>query len=101
MRLAGTEFTLFGSVLTMDKAVANVAKWLMANKPGVYTAPMFKKAPDLSTALSYAVKMATEIPAKVLGLDDRGRIEKGKFADLVLMDKDLAVKKVFVGGREI
>jgi N-acetylglucosamine-6-phosphate deacetylase len=45
--------------------------------------------------------MATVIPAKVLGLDDRGRIEKGKLADLVLMDKDLAVKKVFVGGREI
>ena len=101
MRLAGTEFTLFGSVLTMDRAVANVTKWLMANKPGVYTAPMFKKAPDLKTALSYAVKMATVIPAKVLGLDDRGRIEKGKLADLVLMDKDLAVKKVFVGGREI
>ena len=101
LRVAGTEFTLFGSVLTMDRAVANVTRWLMANQPGVYTGPMFKEAPDMQTALSYAVKMATVVPAKVLGLDDRGRIEKGKLADLVLMDKELAVTKVFVGGREI
>ncbi|MBN1809205.1 MAG: amidohydrolase family protein [Planctomycetes bacterium] len=100
LRLEGTEFTLFGSILTMDRAVANVARWLAGNHPGVYTRGVFDEAPTFGEALAHAVKMATEIPAGVLGLKDRGRLEKGKLADMVLLDGELAVRKVFVGGRE-
>jgi N-acetylglucosamine-6-phosphate deacetylase len=40
-------------------------------------------------------------PAIVLGLADRGRIVRGARADLILLDAELNLKGVFVGGREI
>ncbi|MEI8271762.1 MAG: N-acetylglucosamine-6-phosphate deacetylase [Paludibacter sp.] len=49
-----------------------------------------------------AVRMMTETPAKVLGIDNhKGSIEIGKDADLVIFDKDIQVKKVFINGELI
>lgn len=49
-----------------------------------------------------AVRMMTETPAKVLGIDNhKGSIEIGKDADLVIFDKDIHVKKVFINGQLI
>lgn len=60
--------TIAGSVLTMNRAVCNVAAWL--------------KVP-----FGEAVKMASLNPAQVLGLTDRlGSIAVGKEADLVVLD---------------
>lgn len=45
-------------------------------------------------------KMASLNPAKTLGLDDEiGSIAVGKFADLVVLDKDLNVCKTFINGK--
>lgn len=72
---------LAGSGLTMDIAVRNAIKML-----------------DVS--LPMAVRMAAANPARVLGLNDRkGQIKKGYHADLVLLDKDLNVKKTWVSGK--
>ena len=51
--------------------------------------------------LCEAVKMMTEIPARIMGLATKGRIAPGMDADIVLFDDDVCVKKVFVGGEEI
>ena len=41
-------------------------------------------------------------PAKQIGIYDKvGSIEEGKYADLVLMDKSLNIKAVYVHGKEI
>jgi N-acetylglucosamine-6-phosphate deacetylase len=40
-------------------------------------------------------------PSAILGLSDRGRIERGWRADLIVLDRDLNLKAVFVGGREL
>jgi N-acetylglucosamine-6-phosphate deacetylase len=40
-------------------------------------------------------------PAAVLGLRDRGSLTTGKRADLILLDQQLHLKAVFIGGREI
>lgn len=46
-----------------------------------------------------AVRMASLTPATVLGLQGRkGSVEVGKDADLLLLDKDLGVRAVIVGG---
>ncbi len=45
-----------------------------------------------------AVKMVSTTPAKLLGLQDRGSIEVGKRADLVLTDESFAVKAVYCKG---
>ena len=54
---------------------------------------------ELGCSLSDAVKMASQTPARILGLDKKkGSVEVGKDADLVLLDKDLLDKKPVESG---
>lgn len=46
-----------------------------------------------------AVKMATAVPAKILGLDrETGSVKAGRRADLVIFDKNISIRKVFRNG---
>ncbi len=67
-----------GSVSTSDKLIK-----VLVNECG-YTIP-------------FAVKMITEIPAKLLNLN-KGKIEKGKDADIIVFNDDINVQSVYVGG---
>jgi N-acetylglucosamine-6-phosphate deacetylase len=71
--------TLAGSALTMDRAVRNAA--------GLLGIPRRD-----------AVRMATETPADVLGMREKGRITPGADADLVLLAKDGTVQETVVAG---
>jgi N-acetylglucosamine-6-phosphate deacetylase len=71
---------LVGSGLTMDRAVANAVRLLGLSVP-------------------QAVRLATENPAQVLGLSRKGKIEKGRDADLILLDEDLAVTACYIQGK--
>lgn len=71
--------TLVGSTLSMDRAVRNIV--------------------GLGVPVERAVEMATTIPARALGLTDRGRIAPGMRADLVALDPEsLAVRAVWLAG---
>ena len=48
-----------------------------------------------------AVKMLTETPAKIQGLSDRGTLDAGKRADIVLFDDGLQILRTVVGGRTV
>ena len=47
------------------------------------------------------VKMLTETPARIQGLSDRGTLEIGKRADIVLFDDDLHILRTVVGGKTV
>ncbi len=49
--------------------------------------------------LSEAVKMITEIPAKIMGLNNKGKIKSGYDADIVIFDSEINIKKVFLNGK--
>jgi len=50
--------------------------------------------------LDTVVRMASLTPARIAGWDQyTGSIEPGKLADLVILDRDLNVQQVFVGGK--
>jgi len=50
--------------------------------------------------LETAIKKITHDPARYFGIKNRGTIEEGKVADLVILDKDNhGVKEVIVGGK--
>lgn len=52
--------------------------------------------------LPEAVRMASLTPARILGIDrDTGSLEAGKRADLVVLDAELNVKQVYVGGERV
>jgi len=70
---------LAGSLLTMDQAIRNLVGWG-------------------SAAPAVAIQMATQTPADVLGLTDRGRLTAGSIADLVLLDGQLNVETTIVRG---
>ena len=73
--------TLAGSVLTMDKAVKN-----MASKVGV--------------SLPKAIQMASFNPARSIGIDDKkGSLEPGKDADIVILNKNLETELTIVAGK--
>ena len=52
--------------------------------------------------LEDAARMASETPAKIMGVYDRkGSIERGKDADIIFFDKDINLTGVIQMGREI
>ena len=73
--------SLAGSLATMDKLVKT-----MVNKAGI--------------PLEDAVRMASETPARVIGVENtKGTLQKGKDADIVILDKDVNVRCVFSYGK--
>jgi N-acetylglucosamine-6-phosphate deacetylase len=75
-----TKLTLAGSALTMNRGMANFLKWL-------------KLPPEQVWA------MGTANPARLLGLENKGRIEVGADADLVLWENDLTPARTWVRGK--
>lgn len=71
--------TLAGSVLTMDRAFANLIT-------RIHVTPQ------------EAVMMTATVPARELGLHDRGKLAVGILADLVVLDDTFAVRQTYIGG---
>jgi N-acetylglucosamine-6-phosphate deacetylase len=58
-------------------------------------------ARDSKAPLHDVIRMASLTPAERAGIARKvGSLEKGKLADLLVLDKKLAVKRVFIGGQE-
>ena len=57
---------------------------------------------EVGIPLGSAVKCASVNPAKAIAVfDQRGSIELGKYADLVLLNKDLSIRTVFLRGKRV
>lgn len=57
---------------------------------------------EAGTPLQDAVRMASESPARMMGiLDRKGTLEKGKDADIILFDDGIEIRKTIVGGSVI
>ncbi|MEX2627692.1 MAG: N-acetylglucosamine-6-phosphate deacetylase [Ilumatobacteraceae bacterium] len=70
---------LAGSTLALDAAVRNLVAVTGAS-------------------VADAVRTVTSTPARVLGLSDRGRLVAGARADVTVLDRQLRVVEVYVGG---
>ncbi len=73
--------TLAGSTLTMDQALRNLV--------------------GLGLDLAEASRRTASHAADFLGLSDRGRLQAGAWADIVVLDRQLQLNRVFVEGEEI
>lgn len=60
-----------------------------------------RRSVQFGISLEDAVTAASTAPAEVIGRSDIGRIAVGCWADMVLLDKELNVLKVFVDGKEV
>ena len=77
-----TKNFLAGSALTMDRGMANLLRWLKLPPEQIWG-------------------MGTLNPARLLGLDRKGRLEPGADADLVLWNEDLTAARTWVNGISI
>jgi N-acetylglucosamine-6-phosphate deacetylase len=75
-----TDGTLAGSLLTMDRALANLVA--------------------AGGSLADAVHAASRVPAMLIGRPDLGRIAVGLPADIVVLDDDLHVTRTLIGGHD-
>jgi len=74
--------TLAGSVLSMDQALRNLVHTLRLD-------------------LADASKRVSTYAADHMGLQDRGRLTVGAWADVVVLNSELALQAVFVEGQEV
>lgn len=51
--------------------------------------------------LPSAVKMITEVPARIMKLDKKGSIKKGYDADIVIFDENINIKYTIVNGKVV
>lgn len=73
--------TLAGSVLTMDQAFRNLV--------------------TIGLDLADAARRVSTYPADYIGARDRGRLQEGAWADIVVMSPDLQLNHIFVEGESI
>ena len=52
-------------------------------------------------ALEVVVRMASATPAAIVGRTDIGSLEKGKCADVLILNEELVVQRVFVAGQHL
>ena len=72
-----------GSIATMDRLIRTMVQ-------------------QAEIPLEDAVRMASETPARIMGIYDRkGSLDKGKDADIIIMDENLELKGVWSMGREV
>jgi len=74
------EETLAGSIATMNIDVRNMVRLV-------------------GVTLQDAIKMATINPAREFGFDNKGRLERGKDADVILIDEDANMYMTIVEGK--
>ncbi|NWB28736.1 N-acetylglucosamine-6-phosphate deacetylase [Pseudomonas gingeri] len=73
--------TLAGSTLTMDQALRNLVK--------------------IGLPIAEASQRLSQFPADYLGLEDRGRLAPGAWADCVRLDRSLTLTSVMVEGEAV
>jgi len=74
--------TLAGSTLTMDQALRNLVD-------------------RIGLDLADASRRVSTFAADHIGLPDRGRLQRGAWADLVVLDRDLQITDVYVEGTPV
>lgn len=92
--LGGQEVRVAGNLATLrDGTIAGSVTSLMG---------CVRSAVDMGISLEAAIRCAAENPAKKIGIfKDYGSLSAGKKANLVLLDRDLSIKAVYINGRQI
>jgi N-acetylglucosamine-6-phosphate deacetylase len=93
------EYELGGKNVTVRAGAATIDNGSLAGS----TTPLIdclRNAVGFGVPVETVIKAATINPAKSVGLDDEiGSLEEGKRADMLIIDKNLSLKNVILGGK--
>ena len=96
------EYSLGGQAVTKSGSHATLHDGTLAGSATDLMGCMKVAATEMGLPLEVAVRAATENPARAIGLfDERGSLDAGKVADVVLLNADLDVAGVILRGKRI
>ncbi len=97
-----SRFSLFGRDCIVEGGVSLLAdRTALAGSVSRMIDLLRTMVMKVNVPLHEAVMMATENPARSIGLETKGRLEVGADADLVVLSPELEVLRTFSGGEEI
>jgi N-acetylglucosamine-6-phosphate deacetylase len=95
----GSHYSLYGNDCIVEQGVCLLAdRSALAGSAACMKDLVRTMVDDVDVPLHEAITMATLNPAEAIGLKNKGRIETGADADLVVLSHDLKVLKTFVAG---
>ena len=98
----GSHFSLFGKDCIVENGVCLLAdRSALAGSASRMIDLVRTMIMKVGVPLHEAVMMATENPARAIGLETKGRLEVGADADLVVLSPELEVLRTLAGGGEI
>ncbi|MBM7553133.1 N-acetylglucosamine-6-phosphate deacetylase [Thalassobacillus pellis] len=97
MGLGDGTYTFGGHQVQVKNGVATLADGTLASST-VTMNEALKNAVDAGIPLHDAIQMATQTPADILGMTEKGRVAAGCDADLVLLDENFQVVWTMVEG---
>lgn len=105
LRCAGMpdgDYELGGQPITMKDGKATLTGTDTLAGSSIHLMDGLRRAVSFGVPLEAAVTAATLAPAKVIGKEDEiGSLDVGKCADLVILDKDLNLKAVYIDGKAV
>ncbi len=96
--LGDGEYTIGGLQVSVKEGQARLAEGNLAGSTLRYNEGLKNIVEITGLPLNHLVATTAANQARSLGLNDRGHLEAGFLADIVLLDEAFEVKAVFVGG---
>lgn len=97
--LSDGEYEFGGQPIEVKDSVARTLEGAIAGSTSTLWTCV-KKAVEFGIDFESAVKMATQTPAEMLHLN-KGRVEVGYDADLLILDENLEIKEVIIAGATV
>ena len=98
----GSQFSLFGNECVLEGGVCLLADHsALAGSAARMIDLVRTLVDDVGLPLYEAITMATDNPARAIGLETKARVAVGAEADLVVLSSELEVLRTFAGGKEI
>ena len=98
----GSQFSLFGRDCLVEEGVCLLAdRSALAGSASRMIDLVRTMVMKVNVPLHEAVRMATENPARAIGLETKGRMDVGADADLIVLSPDLRVVRTIASGEEI
>ncbi len=93
-------YSLGGQDVRIEGGKATLADGTIAGST-TCLADCFRRAVGFGVPLESALRAATENPARAVGLfEEVGSLERGKRADILVLNRDLSLKAVVIGGKK-
>ena len=98
----GSRFALFGKDCIVENGVCLLAdRSALAGSAARMIDLVRTMVREVNVPLYDAIAMATENPARAIGLETKGRLMVGADADLVVLSPQIEVVRTFAAGREV